>query len=145
MILLDANLLVYAYIPSLKEHIAAARWLEKLLSSGEESVGITWQVATAFLRISTNNRIFDSPLDIDVAKQYLDDVLAHPMTIIVQPTESHWDVYSKILTELDLAGDIVMDAHLAAIASEYGASVASTDKHFRRFSSYIKFLNPLQK
>ncbi|HLA95516.1 MAG TPA: TA system VapC family ribonuclease toxin [Pyrinomonadaceae bacterium] len=144
MIVLDANLILYAYVPDFPQHERASAWLEKTLSNGEHVVLIAWQVATAFLRISTNPRIFDDPLSMELAKSYLDHLFSHPFVRQVNPTDRHWEIYSKILIEQNLTGDIVMDAHIAAIAVEHNAIVASTDKHFRRFSEYVKTIDPLE-
>lgn len=143
MILLDANILLYAYVEELPQHRQIARWLEKLLSNQIESVGATWTSANAFLRIATNRRIFKRPWNIGEASERLDELLAHPMVQIIGPTDNHWPVYSRILGELKVSGDVVMDAHIAAIALEHGASVASVDKDFRRFSDYVKIIDPL--
>jgi len=144
MILLDANILLYAYIEALAQHQRASEWLETHLSDSVETIAVTWTAANAFLRVSTNNRIFDNPWSIADAASRLDDLLLHPMVQVVGPTEEHWAVYSKILKEMDLKGDFVMDAHIAAMAVEHRASVASADKDFRRFSDYVTIIDPLK-
>ncbi len=143
MILLDANILLYAYVEELPQHPKTARWLENLLSDPTDSVAIVWTAATAFLRIATNRRIFKQPWSVAEAAERLDELLAHPMVQVVGPTDKHWPIYSKILKDMNLSGDLVMDAHIAAIAAEHNASVASADKDFRRFSDYIKIIDPL--
>lgn len=143
MVILDSNILLYGHIPRFSQHEKVARWLEGALSDKAEVLGITWQVATAFIRISTNRRIFERPFDLAFAKQCLDNLFGHPLVSQVGPTSDHWEVYSRILTEQNLAGDIVMDAHIAAVAVEHNASVASVDKDFRRFSNYVKIIDPL--
>jgi len=145
MVILDSNILLYGHIPRFSQHEKVARWLEGSLSGGSDVLGITWQVATAFLRISTNRRIFDRPFDLSFAKQCLDNLFDHPLVSDVGPTGDHWNIYSRILIEQNLTGDIVMDAHIAAIAIEHKASVASVDKDFRRFSDYVKIIDPLAK
>jgi len=143
MVILDSNILLYSHIPRFAQHARVAAWVEGALSEGTNVLGITWQVATAFLRISTNRRIFERPFDLAFAKQCLDDLFDHPLVSMVAPTDDHWEVYSRLLVEQNLTGDIVMDAHIAAIAIEHNASVASADKDFRRFSDYIKIIDPL--
>ena len=143
MILLDANILLYAYIEELPQHRKVSTWLEDLLESRDESIAIVLTVATAFLRISTNKRIFKTPSSIADATDRLDELFANPMVESVVPTGKHWSTYSKILREMNIAGDLVMDAHIAAMAVEHSAAVASTDKDFRRFSGYVKIIDPL--
>jgi toxin-antitoxin system PIN domain toxin len=143
MILLDANILLYAYIDELPQHRKVSKWFEDLLTSRNESVAIISTVATAFLRISTNKRIFKMPSGIVDATDRLDELFANPMVEFVGPTKKYWSTYSTILREMNISGDVVMDAHIAAMAVEYGATVASTDKDFRRFSDYVKIIDPL--
>ncbi|MGQ0542865.1 MAG: TA system VapC family ribonuclease toxin [Blastocatellia bacterium] len=143
MVILDSNILLYGHIPRFAQHARVAGWLEGALSDGSDVLGITWQVATAFMRISTNRRIFEVPLDLAFAKQCLDDLFGHPLVSEVGPTSDHWETYSRIFVEQNLTGDIVMDAHIVAIAVEHNASVASVDKDFRRFSDYVAIIDPL--
>lgn len=145
MVILDSTILIYAHIEGFDQHSAIKAWLANALSVGTEAIGIPWQVATAFLRISTNRRIFEKPFELSFAKRCLDDLFGHPLVDNVNPTENHWQQYSRILSELKLTGDIVMDAHIAAIAIEHNASIATTDKDFRRFSDYVKTIDPLVK
>ncbi len=144
MVILDANILIYATMPRFDQHKAVKKWLEGALSNGSEVIGITWQVAAAFLRVGTNRRIFYRPLDLTFAKDFLDDLFHHPLVLVVGPENEHWEVFFRILTELNLSGDIVMDAQIAAIACEQRASVASCDKDMRRFSDYVKIIDPLK-
>ena len=145
MIIVDANILLYAYMPGFLQHQLTAEWLEGTLSEGSDAVGITWHVATAFLRLSTNRRIFDDPFTGELARAKLDELFSHPLVTAVVPTDRHWKIYSGILADLNLSGAIVMDAHLASVAIEHRASVASTDKDFRRFSDHVKVIDPLAK
>lgn len=144
MILLDANILLYAYVDELPQHAVTARWLENLLSQQTETVALVWPGINAFLRISTSRRIFGRPWSITDASQRLDELLAHPMIQVVGPTDNYWQTYRRILNEMKLAGDVVMDAHIAAMAVEHHAVVASADKDFRRFSDYVKIIDPLK-
>lgn len=143
MIIVDANILLYAYMSHFPQHERSAQWLENTLSEGTDSIGIIWHVATAFLRLSTNHRIFDNPFTGEFARSRLDELFSHPLVSAVVPTSRHWEIYSGLLAGLNLAGDIVMDAHIASVAIEHNGIVASTDKDFRRFLGYIKIIDPL--
>ncbi len=145
MVILDSNILLYAHIENFSQHKKVKGWLAQAISEGPEAIGIPWQVATSFLRISTSRRIFTQPFDLGFSKQCLDDLFKHPHVSAIAPKNDHWKHYSRILFELNLTGDVVMDAHIAAIAIEQKATVASTDNDFRRFSDYIKIINPLAK
>lgn len=145
MIIPDANILLYAYIPSFKEHAAAKKWLEATLSDNKQIVGLAWQVVTAFLRIGTNPRIFQIPFQIVEAENRLNQLFAHSLVQTVVPTGKHWRIFSEILREEQITADLVMDAHLAALAVEHNATIISTDRDFLRFSKIVKTVNPLEK
>lgn len=144
MIIPDANVLLYAHIPFFKQHLDCRLWLENCISDGREIIGLPWQVITAFVRVGTNRRIFEIPLSIDEAEEKINLLLQNSLVEIVLPTDKHWRIFSKILKEEQIAGDLVMDAHLAAMGIEHNASVATTDRDFARFSN-LKTINPLKK
>ena len=137
----DANLLLYAYNEDAEQHEKAKQWLEEKLSS-PELFGLSWQVITAFLRISTNPRAFPLPFTLKEAIEIVEDWLAQPQVKILLPTEKHWKIYSNLILEGQTNGAMMMDAHLAALAIEHGATLATTDRDFVRFSK-LKTINPL--
>lgn len=137
----DANLLIYAYNESAEQHERAKQWLEKKLSS-PELFGLSWQVITAFLRISTNARAFPLPFTLPEAVEIVEEWLAQPQVKILLPTEKHWKIFSDLILEGQTGGALMMDAHLAALAIEHGATLATTDRDFVRFSK-LKTTNPL--
>jgi toxin-antitoxin system PIN domain toxin len=141
MILTDANLLLYAYNRDAAEHPKARRWLEEQLSASDLFC-FSWQTLTAFLRISTNPRAFPQPLSIKDAAEIVSQWLERPQAVILQPGERHWTIYSNLLTTGQASGPLVMDAHLAALAIEHGARLATTDRDFARFAG-VKVINPL--
>ena len=145
MVILDSNILLYAVIPVFPQHRSVKTWLDNAISYGDEVIGITWQVAASFIRVGTNRRIFEEPLEMSDVQAVLNDLFDHQMVSKVAPTEDHWIIYSNLLTEMNLSGDIVMDARIAATAIEHKASVASCDKDFRRFSEYVKIIDPMKK
>ena len=141
MILVDANLLIYAVNQDLPQHDSARIWWEATLS-GSESVGIPWVVLLAFLRICTNHRIFDNPLTTEDALGYVEDWLGHPLVKPVSPGARHWTVLANLLKRTGTAGNLTTDAHIAALAIEHGYTVCSADNDFKRFSE-IRHLNPI--
>lgn len=145
MILLDANILLYSYIDSLPQHRRVAKWLQDLLSTGTETIGVSWIAATGFMRISTNRRIFKIPSSPGESADRLDELFEHPMVRTIGPTDRHWPIYSDLIRKMNLAGDVLMDAHIAATAIENNAAVATADKDFRRFSDYVRIIDPLAK
>lgn len=141
MILVDANLLIYAVDSDSVHHKAARRWLEKSLS-GTSQVGLAWIVLLAFLRITTHPRIMQYPLLPDAALNYVGEWLAQPSVVSVAPGERHWPILRQMLSSSGMAANLTSDAHLAALAIEHGYAVYSADHDFKRFSG-LKHVNPL--
>src|SRR5205814_8915872 len=115
MILIDANVLLYAYNESANEHDAAKLWLEEVLS-GSEPVALTWTVILAFMRITMNPRAFPDPLSRTEAAIIVSEWFERPQTVIVSPGERHWEILQRICSEGKVSGSLFSDAHLAALA-----------------------------
>jgi len=143
MILIDANLLLYAYDSRSPRQKGAGAWLEAVFSGGQ-SVGLAWQSILAFLRIGTHAGILTEPIAVSEAASIVSGWLAQRAVSLLQPTERHWDILSRLLTDGQASGPLVMDAHLAALAIEHGATLCSTDRDFTRFKG-LRLLNPLEQ
>lgn len=141
MILVDANLLLYAYHRRAVEHQASKTWLETTLSS-EPIVRFGWLTLWAFLRISTTPQLFAQPLSAAEAEAAVSSWLAQPAAGILEPGERYWDILRRLMTEGQTVGPLVMDAALAALAIEHGATLHTTDRDFSRFPG-LKWTNPL--
>jgi len=137
----DVNLLIYAINRDATHHDRARQWLESVLS-GSEPVGLPWLVIIAFLRLTTQPRIFDQPLPPDVALDIISGWLAQPCARPLNPGERHWLILSRLLRQDGTAGNLTNDAHLATIAIEHDACLNSADNDFRRFAGLVYF-NPL--
>ena len=142
MILVDANLLLYAENSRSPHHSAARQWWVAQLS-GSSPVCLCWSVLSAFLRISTNRRAYDRPLTLEEAIERVQGWLDQPCVRIVHPTQRHWDVFRDMLTAGKATGNLVTDAHLAALAIEHGCELNSADADFARFPK-LAWRNPLQ-
>ena len=142
MILVDANILLYAEDQLSPRHVAARVWWDAQLS-GASPVCLCWTVLGAFIRIATNSRVFEHPLSLDQALSRVQSWMDQPCTRMVCPTERHWTVFRKMLLEGQAAGNLVTDAHLAALAAEHGCDLMSTDADFSRFAG-IRWRNPLE-
>jgi toxin-antitoxin system PIN domain toxin len=142
MILTDANLLLYAYNADVAEHDISREWLETQLS-GSDLFCFAWQTLTAFLRISTNPRAFAAPLSTKEATSIVTEWLERPQTVLLTPGEKHWAIFQQLLESGQARGPLVMDAHLAALALEHGATLASSDRDFSRFPG-LTLINPLR-
>lgn len=142
MILVDANILLYAEDQESAQHIAAREWWDAQLS-GASPVCLSWAVLGAFIRIGTNPRVFEHPLSLEQALARVQSWLDQPCTRIVNPTDRHWIVFQKMLVQGQAVANLTSDAHLAALANEHGCELNSTDNDFSRFPG-LKWRNPLR-
>ena len=141
MTVLDVNLLLYAYNSDAPEHPRARAWIENLFN-GADLVGLPWMTIWAFLRISTNPRLWPRPRAAAEAFAIAGSWLAHPAVVIPQPGPRHAEILQTLVVDQRATGPLLTDAVLAALAIENGARLASTDRDFRRFPS-LNWLNPL--
>lgn len=142
MILVDANLLVYAVNQDADHHHRARGWLEQALS-GPVEIGFAWIVVLAFIRVTTRAGIMDRPLHYAQALSCADGWLERPNAEPVSPGERHWPIFRNLLRNTGSAGNLTSDVHLAALAIEYGAEIYSADYDFRRFIG-VTHINPLE-
>lgn len=132
MILLDANILLYAVQSSAPHHTKAKAHLEALFS-GKQTVALTWIALLAFLRISTKRELFTRPLTPDQAFATIGNWLDQPNCVLLAPGTTHFKVLSTLVSATGVAGNLTSDAHLAAIAIEHNAELHSFDNDFTRF------------
>lgn len=140
--LVDANILLYAVDETSTFHEAARGWLESALN-GTRRVGIPWSSATAFVRIATHPRALHSPLTPQEAWSYIEDWLDAPTTWIPQPGPGFRKIFGRLVRELELSGNLVSDAALAALCIEHGLTIVSADSDFARFAE-VPWVNPLR-
>ncbi|MEE8399415.1 MAG: type II toxin-antitoxin system VapC family toxin [Desulfobacterales bacterium] len=141
MILVDANLLLYAVDALHPHHEKARSWWDGQLS-GTGTICLCWTVLSAFIRIGTNPRVFEHPLSLEQALSQVQSWIDQPCTRVIRPTEQHWTVFKQVLMEGQAVANLVTDAHIAALAIEHGCELVSTDSDFARFPK-LKWRNPL--
>ena len=141
MIVVDVNLLLYAIDSSSPRHAAAHRWWTSALA-GRETIGLPWSTTLAFLRLTTNPRIYDTPLKPEQALDLVESWTAQHHVVPVDPTPQHLPLVRTLLEATGTAGNLVTDAHLAALAIEHGATLHSADAGFGRFPG-VRWRNPL--
>lgn len=132
MKLVDANVLLYAVNTDAERHTASRRWLDGALSSGD-TVAFAWVALLAFVRLATKQGLFPSPLSLEEAMDRVDAWVAAPAAVVVDPTPDHAGIVRRLLGPLGAAGNLVSDAHLAALALEHRCEVVSWDHDFGRF------------
>jgi toxin-antitoxin system PIN domain toxin len=143
MIIVDANILLYAYDATSSRHDSARAWLEEVLN-GSERVGMPLTVLLAFLRLSTDRAVFQDPLTTPEAIEIVTSWLARPNVAVTMPSDRHWRVLDETAAAGQARGPRLMDAHLAALAIEHGAAFASVDRGFARFPT-LRWRDPLSR
>jgi toxin-antitoxin system PIN domain toxin len=143
VILIDANLLVYARVSSAAQHQSARRWLDEQLN-GTARVGLPWPSLLAFVRLITNPRIFERPETIAASWKQVEEWLDCAPVWIPAPTDRHCQILGSLLSGGTLRANLVPDAHVAALAIEHGLTLCSTDGDFARFP-HLKWVNPLSE
>lgn len=143
MILVDSNLLIYAYMTGLSQHNAAHRWLDQVLN-GTPRVGLPWSSLLAFLRLVTNPRVFEQIPSMTEAWHQVEQWLQAESVWIPLPTERHAEVLGHLLARTGGGSKLVSDAHLAALAIEHGLTLCSADGDIARFPG-LKWENPLAR
>lgn len=141
MILVDANLLVYAHVADFDEHHAAREWLDGRLSDTAK-VGLPWESLVAYMRLVTNPRVFPSPLTARDAMDQVRDWLSRPAAWTPGPTDRHEDLLARFADLPGVRAGLVHDAHLAAIAVGHGLVLMTNDSGFARFPE-LRWENPL--
>ncbi len=138
MIIPDVNILIYAYNSKCPEHKDAKEWWERTIN-GRTRLGLTWVSILGFLRILTNPRIIADPLPARLVTASVRSWLAHPNVDIVAPGNAHADIFLDFRDLHGASGNLTTDAHLAAMAIEYSAEIATTDKYFAKFPGVMHF------
>ena len=128
----DTNVLLYAVNAQSLQHRTAVEWIEAAYAS-PNGVGHAWLSLVAFIRLSTRSGLLPRPLPVGAAMAVVRDWLAHPRSRILQPTHDHEQILGALLQSAGTAGNLTNDAHLAALAIEHGAVLASFDRDFDRF------------
>lgn len=136
MNVVDANVLIYSVNEASDRHRESRGWLDWALS-GNATVGFSWVAMLAFVRLTTKRQIFDSPLSPSEALDRVDAWLASPAALVVEPTARHTMIVRDLLASADRGGNLVNDAHLAALAVEHGGNVVSFDSDFGRFPGVV--------
>lgn len=141
LMVIDANLLIYAFNPHDKMHAAARNWLEAVLSS-DDILAIPMLAIAALLRASTHPSLSDLPRRMSEAVQAVDDLLALPNVRVLHTDREHWAELKLLLDESGVHGRTVTDAQFAGLTIQHHGKLYTTDQHFRRFPR-LRWVNPL--
>jgi toxin-antitoxin system PIN domain toxin len=141
VIVLDVNILLYAYGAASPRHKEPRDWLEKVFSGGE-IVGLPWQTLAAFIRIVTNPRLPGFRRSAEEASRVVDQWLEQPNVRVLVSGDQHWTLFRRMIIEGQASGPLVSDAQLAALTIEYGGVLHTTNRDFARFPG-LRWVNPL--
>jgi len=136
----DANVLLYAVNEDAPFHGESNAWLDCALS-GAETVGLAWIALLAFVRLSTKSGVFPSPLSTGEAMDIVDSWLETAPAVVIGPTKHHSRLVRSLVTDAGTGGNLVSDAHLAALALEHQGIIVTYDKDFLRFDG-VRSVNP---
>jgi toxin-antitoxin system PIN domain toxin len=141
VIVLDANLLLYAYDRASDKHAEARTWVEETFSSGNP-VGLPWQTVSAFVRIVTNPRLSGRRFTAAEVVEIVEEWVSQPNVRMLGPGEQHWSFLRQMMLDGQARGPLVTDAQLAALTIEYGGVLHTTDRDFSRFPG-LRWKNPI--
>ena len=141
MIIPDLNILVYAANSSSQHHAAAYTWWQGQLDADGE-VGLSWLVVFGFVRLVTSSRALENPRPVADAWNAVDTWLSYPGVSVLDPGPGHIRIVRSLMEPLAVGGKLVTDAHLAALAIEHHATLATNDRDFQRFPG-LRHFNPL--
>jgi len=132
---LDVNVLLYASDRTSDRHIRARTFVESC-ATGPEILCLTWPTLMSYLRIATHPRIFASPLSPQEALGHISALIGLPHIRAVSEMDGFLDAYKHVAGEIPVRGNLVPDAHVAAILFQHGVrTIYSNDRDFRKFQS----------
>ena len=143
MVLLDVNILVYAFRPDAQRHGEYAAFLQGL-AEGPNAFGLADIVCSGFVRIVTHPKVFSPPAYVSEALEFLEALRTRPNCVIISPGARHWRIFTELCSATNAKGNLVADAYLAALALESGSEWLTTDRHFARFPG-LKWRHPLSE
>jgi len=141
VIVIDANILLYAYDADSDKHAKARAWVEEVFS-GASPVGLPWQTVSAFMRIVTNPRLTGKRFTPAEVVEIVDEWVNQPNVRLLGPGDHHWNFLRQMMVDGQARGPLVTDAQLAALTIEYGGVLHTTDRDFSRFPG-LRWKNPI--
>ena len=145
MFVVDTNVLLYAADKSAAEH----RICRDFILQCRQKVTpwhLTWGIVYEFLRVATHPRVFQKPMDISLAWQFIQSILASPGLSVLLETEQHPEIAPLVFDDIPLlSGNLVFDTHTAILMREHGIKrIYTRDTDFHRFS-FLEVVDPLKQ
>lgn len=143
MILPDVNVLVYAFRADTPHHSSCARWLQSIIDR-RQGIALCDAVVFGFLRIVTHQKIMSPPTPIDKALDFVRWLSEYPEVHWLASSRATLQAFDEItMQDLGVRGNLVPDAHLAALCIAHGATIATHNRDFARFEG-LRRLDPLR-
>jgi uncharacterized protein len=140
MILPDVDVLVHAFRSDSTDHDLCRRWLNEVVN-GDSRYGVSPQVLSGVIRVTTHPRVFSRPSDLSEVVGFCEVLMAQPHCVLIQPGAQHWSIFSRLCEDADARGNLVSDAWYAALAIESGCEWVTLDRDYARFAG-IKWRLP---
>jgi hypothetical protein len=129
----DVNVLLYASDSSSPVHQPARSFLQSAAAGGDLFC-LGWPTVMSYLRIATHPGIFSAPLTPAEALRNVDALVALPRVRLLAEEHGFLDVYREVTGAFPVRGNLVPDAHLAALLRQHGVRTLYTrDADFRKF------------
>ncbi len=130
----DLNILLYASDQSSPRHAAAILFLES--RAGDPDVFyLAWITIMGYLRIATHPRIFAQPLSPAKALNNVDALLSLPRVRVLTEADGFLQVYREVTEAFPVRGNLVPDAHLAALLRQHGVTrLYTADADYKKFA-----------
>lgn len=140
----DVNILLYASDSSSPYFERARSFIESCITH-KEIFTVAWPTVMGYLRIATHPAVFDQPLSPDEAMANIETLLSLPHARFLSEEEGFWAVYRATTSEVATRGNLVPDAHLAALLRYHGVKTLYThDRDFLKFP-FLDVRDPLAK
>ena len=133
MILPDVNVLVHAFRSDSSDHLLCRRWLNQVVN-GDSRYGMSPQVLSGVMRVTTHPRVFSKPSGLAEAIEFCEVLMAQPQCVLILPGIQHWSIFSRLCKEADARGNLIPDAWYAALAMESGCEWVTLDRDYARFA-----------
>jgi uncharacterized protein len=141
VILIDANVLIYAFRRDVDRHEEFRGWLKSAIAE-EPVLGVSELVLSTVVRVTTHPRVFAQPSTVGEALTFAQFLLDQANAVRITPSRRHWSIFAGLCRQTEPRGNLVTDAYLAALAIDSGADWITTDRDFARFPG-LRWRHPL--
>ncbi len=139
---IDVNILLYASDRTSPFHEAAGAFMRDR-PRDPDILCLTWPVIMAYLRLATHPRMFTAPMSQTAAVDNVASLVRMPRCRVVTEPEGFLAAYREVAVDVAARGNLVPDAHLAALARAHGVRTIYThDRDFRKFP-FLDVVDPV--